>query len=227
MLSAQLHAQLHQLTSDPTNYCSPHLLPPLLGSCREALDLPATEANLRRLRGWQEQLESMQLEGAAGLLHVDGTELQAQLAPLVSTAQEKITGLLLQLAGERCRSVLQELSVWREVANGRPPELDGFLPWAREVSAMQQGVGERLAAAQQADDALDLVLTYAGRLPTADAVKRDDLKEAAVALPAELEAAAAWQMEQRGVHAAAVERQVELLGEEAILLESEAQASGC
>ncbi|KAL4425882.1 hypothetical protein ABPG75_009898 [Micractinium tetrahymenae] len=192
-------------------------------SQREALDLPATDAMLGRLRGWQEQLEGMPLSGVAGLLHVDAAGLKEQLAPVVATAQEQVTGLLLRLAGERCRAALGELAMWREVAGARPLELEGFLPWSAQLEAMQAGLAERLAAAEAVDAAFELVLTYACKLPTADAVKRDDLHEACAALPAELADATTWAAEQRGTHAVAVEQQAAALAEEAIMLESEVQ----
>lgn len=108
---------------------------------REALDLPATDGLLSRLRGWQEELEGMPLSSAAGLLLVDAAGLKDQLAPIVSTAHELVSGLLLRLAGERCREVLSELAMWREVAGARPHALVGFLPWSSQLAVMQ--VGER------------------------------------------------------------------------------------
>lgn len=184
------------------------------------------EATLHRLRSWQQQLESMPLASSAGLLRLDASGLHDSLAPVVANARERITALLLSLAGERCRAVLQELSFWREVAAGRPPELDGFLPWRAQLEALQEELGSRLAAAAEVDAALEVVLCFAGRLPTAVAVKRDDLREAAAALPGELEEAAAWELAQRGEHAGAVADQAGTLVEEAVMLEAELQVGG-
>ena len=169
----------------------------------------------------------MPLSQAAGLVRLDATHLQASLQPAVREAQEGITALLLQLAGEQCRQLLTELGRWGEVAAARPPDLDaGFLPWAAELALMQQEAAGQVAAAAAIDAALELVAAFAGRLPTADAVKRDDLREAAAGLPAALQAAAAWQVEQREVHAAAVADQAGVLAEEAIQLEAELKARG-
>lgn len=54
-------------------------------------------------------------------------------------------------------------------------------------------------------------------------MKRDDLREACAALPAELADAAAWAGRQHDMHAAAVEQQAAALAEEAVLLGSEVQ----
>lgn len=193
---------------------------------RAGLDLGRTEALMRRLQGWQEQLERMPLSCTAGLLHLDASGLQARLAPAAASALERISSLLLGLVAERCRALLGEASQWREVAAARPLELEGFLAWSAELARLQKGVRVQVEAAGAADAALELVVAFAGRLPTADAVKKDDLREAAVQLPLELEASAAWAAEQRVLHAAAVAEQARGVAEEAVLLESELQVGG-
>ncbi|KAL4445738.1 hypothetical protein ABPG77_008937 [Micractinium sp. CCAP 211/92] len=190
---------------------------------RDALDLPATDALLRRLRSWQQELDLMPLSGAAGLLHIDAVGLKEQLAPIVSAAQDAVAGLLVQLAGERCREVLSKLATWREVAAARPPVLGAFLPWRSQLGLIESGLAERLAAGETADAAFEVVVKHAHKLPTAEAVKRDDLREACAALPAELADAAAWAGRQHDMHAAAVEQQAAALAEEAVLLGSEVQ----
>lgn len=110
--------------------------------CRDALDLPATDALLRRLRSWQQELDLMPLSGAAGLLHIDAVGLKGQLAPIVSAAQDAVAGLLVQLAGERCREVLSKLATWREVAAARPPVLGAFLPWRSQLGLIEVGSGQ-------------------------------------------------------------------------------------
>ena len=189
--------------------------------CRAGLDLAGTEATLRQLLAWQGELESMPMAATAGLLRVDAAQLRAGLLPVVASARERISGLLLELASDSCRGLLHELTVWLEVAAARPPELDGFLPWAAGLADMRQGSAAQLGAAAAADAALELVVAFAGRLPTAEAVKRDDLREAAGKLEAELAAAAAWEAEQRAVHAGAGAEQARQLAEEAVMLESE------
>jgi hypothetical protein len=185
------------------------------------LDLKGTEATLRQLQAWQEELERMPLAATAGLLRVDASELRAGLLPVVASVRERISGLLLELASDSCRGLLHELTVWLEVAAARPPELDGFLPWAAGLADMQQGSAAQLAAAAAADEALELVVAFAGKLPTAEAVKRDDLREAAGKLEAKLAVAAAWEADQRAVHVGAVAEQARQLAEEAVMLESE------
>ena len=206
---------------DPLRTMQDAACPPPTPPCRAGLDLRGTEATLRQLQAWQDELEGMPLATTAGLLHVDASELRACLLPVVASARERISRLLLELASDSGRGLLHELTVWLEVAAARPPELDGFLPWAAGLADMRQGSAAQLAAAAAADDALELVVAFAGRLPTAEAVKRDDLREAAGKLGAELAAAAAWEAEQRWVHAGAVAEQARQLAEEAVMLERE------
>lgn len=193
---------------------------------RAALDLEAAGALLRRLAGWAQEVEAMPPGAAAGLLHLDATGLRGRLAPVVADAQERACAALLALAGERCRGQLAELAAWQEVAAARPLELEPFLAWAGELGRLLAGAGAQAAAAADTDAALELVVRYAGRLPTADAVKRADLREAAARLPGELAAAAAWAAEQRGPHAAAVKEHARGVAEEAVLLEAELQVGG-
>ncbi len=193
---------------------------------RAELDLPATEAALRQLQAWQAAVDAMPLQRTAGLLRLDAAGLQASLAPVVATALERMTGLLLQLAGERRAALLSELRAWAEVAAARPPELEGFLAWAAELARMQEAAAGQAAAMAQADAALELVLSCAGRLPPAEAVRKDDLREAAAQLPGQLREAAQWAAAQRSVHAAALRQMVTEVAEEAVLLEAELQVRG-
>lgn len=190
---------------------------------RAQLDLPAAEAALRQLQAWQAAVEGMPLLQMAGLLRLDATGLQASLAPVVATALERTSGLLLQLGGERCAALLNELRAWAEVASARPPELEGFLAWATELAHMQEAAAGQVAAAAHADAVLELVLSCAGRLPPAEAVRKDDLQEAAAQLPAQLREAAEWAAPQRGVHAVALAQMVTEVTEEAVMLEAELQ----
>lgn len=190
---------------------------------RAELDLPATEAALRQLQAWQAAVEAMPLQQRAGLLRLDAAGLQANLAPAVASLLDRMGGLLLQLAGERCVALLNELRAWAEVAAARPPELEAFLAWAAELVRMQEAAAGQAAAALHTDSALELVLSCSGRLPPAEAVRKDDLREAAAQLPAQLREAAEWAADQRGVHAAALGQMVREVAEEAVLLEAELQ----
>lgn len=159
-----------------------HLSPAsrLLAGCRASWDLEGAERTLCQLRAWHTELEAMPLSQTAGLLSLDAAPLQQALLPLVSTASRQQTGLLLELAGERCRGVLSEMKRWEEVGAARPPDLEsGFLPWSAELARMRGGLGNQLAAAREVNAALGLVAAHAGKLPTAEAVKLDDLGEAA------------------------------------------------
>lgn len=190
---------------------------------RAELDLPATEAALRQLQAWQEAVEAMPLQQRAGLLRLDAAGLQASLAPALASLLDRMGGLLLQLAGERCVAQLNELRAWAEVAAARPPELEAFLAWAAELVRMQEASAGQAAAAVHTDSALELVMSCSGRLPPAEAVRKDDLREAAAQLPAQLREAAEWAAEQRGVHAAVLGQMVREVAEEAVLLEAELQ----
>lgn len=190
---------------------------------RAELDLAATEAALRQLQAWQAALERMPLHHTTGLLRLDAAGLQASLAPVVASALDRIGGLLLALSGECCAALLNELRAWAEVMAARPPELDGFLAWAAELARMQEAIAGEVAAAAAADAALELVLAFVGRLPPAEAVRKDDLREAATQLPAQLCAAAEWAAAQRQAHGASVAQLAREVAEEAVLLEAELQ----
>lgn len=185
-----------------------------------ALDVAATQSLLCQLAGWAELLQGLPLSQPAGLLCLDAVGLQAHLVPVVSTAQERISGLLLHLAGERCRTLVGEMVRWHKVAAARPLDIDAFLAWSAELARLQAGAGAQLAAAADIDAALELVAAEGpGRLPTADAVKKDDLREVAAALPGALDAAAAWVEQQRLAHGALVMEQARGVAEEAVQLD--------
>lgn len=189
-------------------------------------DLAAADALLRQLAGWQDALQGMPLALDAGLVRLDASALQARLLVVVASAHDQVGALLTRAATERCRRLLEETGRWTEVAAARPPELDGFLAWRAEVARLEEGAGRQVAAAAQVEAALALLERFIGRLAAADAVKRDDLREAAAQLPAELAAAAAWAEGQRVVHGAAVAQQAKGVAEEAVVLESELQVGG-
>ncbi|PRW59277.1 dynein heavy chain [Chlorella sorokiniana] len=216
-------AQRYQRYQEIQQYCQEFDFAAWEAAQRAELDLPATEAALRQLQAWQAAVEAMPLQQTAGLLRLDATGLQSSLAPAVASTLESMSGLLLQLAGERCAVLLSEQRAWAEVAAARPPELEGFLAWAAELARMQEAAAGQAAAAAHADAALEVVLSCAGRLPPAEAVRKDDLREAAAQLPAQLGKAAAWAAEQRGVHAVALGQMVREVAEEAVLLEAELQ----
>ncbi|KAI3438537.1 hypothetical protein D9Q98_000965 [Chlorella vulgaris] len=195
---------------------------------RAAIDLVGARSILGQLQAWQKQLAEMPLTQTAGLLCLDAAQLKACLQPLVSTALGRVTGLLTQLGGGRCSALCTKLCKWREVAAARPADLEaGFLPWAAELALMQRELSGQLAAAAECDAALDLVEWSLGKLPTAEAVKRDDLKEVVQELPGELAVAAAWHLEQRAAHVEAVAGQARVLAEEAAQMEAELKAGGC
>jgi len=162
---------------------------------------------LRRVHAWHLQHRQMD---AASFMHPPGPQR-------FGTTLERMPGLLLQLAGERRAALLSELRAWAEVAAARPPELEGFLAWAAELARMQEAAAGQAAAMAQADAALELVLSCAGRLPPAEAVRKDDLREAAAQLPGQLREAAQWAAAKPSVHAAALRQVVTGVAEGAVL----------
>eukprot|EP00887_Chlorella_sp_A99_P007672 scaffold20.g7672.t1 len=192
---------------------------------RASLDLAGVQAQLMRLLRWQAALAAMPAGDEAGRVYVDAEPLRGALAPGLAAATERLAALLLELGRAACREQVEDLGRRLAVLAARPGEPEDFAAWAGEA-ARCAGEKERSLAAVALVDAIYAALAEAGaKLPTADAVRLDDLHEAAARLGPELERCAAFLAEERPRHATAAAAASAALEQEAILLEDALRAS--
>ncbi|KAG2501733.1 hypothetical protein HYH03_000233 [Edaphochlamys debaryana] len=159
-------------------------------SFEEYSSKPKTLREIRRdmhkQREWRNELDRMKIFNVVGCLYVDSKSLRNDLMPTTLSTLEKIKGLLLQMARDTCLSVLEDVKTRIALLQARPPGLDEYMAYQVMHTKQVESKKAVLAAAAQVDDMYDMLAAYEQKVGTQDAVKHDDLREAATTFVTEL-----------------------------------------
>eukprot|EP00201_Polytomella_parva_P020499 CAMPEP_0175042260 /NCGR_PEP_ID=MMETSP0052_2-20121109/2450_1 /TAXON_ID=51329 ORGANISM="Polytomella parva, Strain SAG 63-3" /NCGR_SAMPLE_ID=MMETSP0052_2 /ASSEMBLY_ACC=CAM_ASM_000194 /LENGTH=3805 /DNA_ID=CAMNT_0016305023 /DNA_START=33 /DNA_END=11446 /DNA_ORIENTATION=+ len=142
--------------------------------------------DMYKQREWRIELDRMKISNLVGCLYVDSKSLRNDLMPITLQTLDKIKLLLLTMARDTCLNVLEDVQSRISLLQARPTSLDEFMAYQVMHSRQVDSKKTVLAAAAQVDDMYDMLTAYEQKVPTADAVKHDDLREAAVTFVSEL-----------------------------------------
>ncbi|KXZ55711.1 DHC8 protein [Gonium pectorale] len=142
--------------------------------------------DMHKQREWRNELDRMKIFNVVGCLYVDSKSLRNDLMPITLTTLERIKGLLLTMARDTCLSVLEDVNTRISLLQARPTALDEFMAYQVMHAKQVESKKAVLAAAAQVDDMYDMLAAYEQKVPTTDAVKHDDLREAAGTFVTEL-----------------------------------------
>ena len=154
---------------------------------------------MAQLNRWYKDLERMKLAGTERNLHVDSKTLKNFLAPITQKALDKCRGLLLQCARDQCVETLQIYQQRMRDLGEQPRSLRDFADYVDHLDRVREDKADMEERALKVNEMYDLLDAYEVKVPAADAVKKDDLKEAREALwgrAEEAEGATGGKMEQ-------------------------------
>ena len=138
--------------------------------------------DMAQLNKWFKDLERMKLSGIERNLYIDTKTLKQLLTPITVRSLDKCRGLLLQVARDRCVASLQEYQQRMRDLGEQPRSLRDFADYCDNLNRVRGEAREMEEKAMQVNEMYDLLDAYEVKIPAADAVKKDDLKEAREAL---------------------------------------------
>ena len=140
------------------------------------------KSDMAQLNKWFRDLDRMRMSGTERNLHVDSKTLKNTLVPITQRALEKCRGLLLQVSRDQCLETLQMYQQRMRDLGEQPRSLRDFADYCENLNQVRAEAKEMEERAMQVNDMYDLLDQYEVKIPAADAVKKDDLKEAREAL---------------------------------------------
>ena len=149
----------------------------------------AFKADMAQLNKWFRELDRMRIAGTERNLHVDSKTLKNTLTPITQRSLDKCRGLLLQVARDRCVASLQEYQQTMRDLGEQPRSLRDFADYVDNVNRVRDGSRDMELRAAQVNEMYDLLDKYEVKIPSQDAVKKDDLKEAREAFSARVDEA--------------------------------------
>jgi dynein heavy chain len=138
----------------------------------------AFKGDMAQMTRWYKELERMKLAGTERNLHVDSKTLKNNLAPITQKALDKCRGLLLQVARDQCVETLQLYQQRIRDLSEQPRSLRDFADYCDNLNRVKDEWQEIEGRAMKVNEMYDLLDAYEVKIPAADAVKKDDLKEA-------------------------------------------------
>jgi dynein heavy chain len=145
--------------------------------------------DMAQLNKWFKDLERMKLSGTERNLYVDSKTLKHLLTPITVRSLDKCRGLLLQVARDRCVASLQEYQQRMRDLGEQPRSLRDFAEYCDNVNTIFDESRDMELRGAQVNEMYDLLDKYEVKIPSQDAVKKDDLKEAREAFSAKVEEA--------------------------------------
>jgi dynein heavy chain len=142
----------------------------------------AFKGDMAQLSRWYKELERMKLAGTERNLHVDSKTLKNSLAPITQKALDKCRSLLLQVARDQCVETLQAYQQKIRDLSEQPRSLRDFADYCESLNRVKEEREEMEVRSMKVNEMYDLLDAYEVKIPAADAVKKDDLKEAREAL---------------------------------------------
>ena len=142
----------------------------------------AFKGDMLQLNKWFRELDRMRIAGTERNLHVDSKTLKNSLTPITQRALDKCRGLLLQVARDNNAEALALYQQRIRDLGEQPRSLRDFADYCDNLNRVRAEAKEMEEKAQQVNEMYDLLDAYEVKIPAADAVKKDDLKEAREAL---------------------------------------------
>jgi dynein heavy chain len=144
----------------------------------------AFKGDMAQLNRWFRELDRMRIAGMERNLHVDSKTLKNSLVPITQKALDKCRGLLLQVARDNNAEALLAYQQRMRDLGEQPRSLRDFADYCDNLNRVRAEAREMEEKAMQVNEMYDLLDAYEVKIPAADAVKKDDLKEAREALTA-------------------------------------------
>ncbi|CAD7701708.1 unnamed protein product [Ostreobium quekettii] len=142
--------------------------------------------DMHKQRQWRNDLEKMKISQVVGCIYVESKTLRNNLMPIALNTLESIKGLLLDMARDSCLSLLQDVQERIALLQSRPSILDDYVSYQVLHKRQLSDKKSVLDNGGQVDDMYEMLAIYEQKVPTADQVKHDDLREALVNFVEEL-----------------------------------------
>ena len=136
------------------------------------------KSDMGQLNKWFKDLDRMRISGTERNLHVDSKTLKNLLIPITQKALDKCRGLLLQVARDNCVEALQAFQQRIRDLGEQPRTLRDFADYCDNLNRVREERQDMEERAMQVNEMYDLLDAYEVKIPAADSVKKDDLKEA-------------------------------------------------
>ena len=136
------------------------------------------KSDMGQLNKWFKELDRMRISGTERNLHVDSKTLKNLLIPITQKALDKCRNLLLQVARDNCMEALQAFQQRIRDLGEQPRTLRDFADYCDNLNRVRDERQDMEERAMQVNEMYDLLDAYEVKIPAADSVKKDDLKEA-------------------------------------------------
>jgi dynein heavy chain, axonemal len=138
----------------------------------------AFKTDMGQIKKWVIDLEKMKTSGTERNLHVDTKTLKNGLMPICQETLNKCRTLLLSVAREFCAEALASYQMRIRDLSEQPRSLRDFADYCDNLNRIRIERNDMEDRAMQVNEMYDLLEMYEVKVPAADAVKKDDLKEA-------------------------------------------------
>ncbi|KAG2436335.1 hypothetical protein HXX76_006644 [Chlamydomonas incerta] len=160
-------------------------------------DVAQFRRDMALLRSWQDDLVAYKAGYDGLLLHLSVSEMQELLSTTLDEAMGCLRLLLTAAAHNTAQTALDEFQGLANNLGGRPQKLDEF---AAYYASFTQTMSGKDAIERQYNIVLnmyEMLIEYGGKLPPADQVALDDLKEVVAGFHRALSEASTWVDERR------------------------------
>ncbi|KAK9828903.1 hypothetical protein WJX72_002692 [[Myrmecia] bisecta] len=144
--------------------------------------------DMHKQREWRNELEKMKIGNVIGCLNIESKTLRNSLIPITTRTLDQVKTLLLGLARESCVASLASLQERIHLLQERPTDLEPFMAYQVLHQRQYEERRQVLQEASTVDDMYDMLSVYEQKVPIADQVKHDELRDAAARLMEELQA---------------------------------------
>jgi len=139
--------------------------------------LPDFRKDLLLLRAWTQQVDDLARATPLGCLVASVSTLQTDLGHALAGATHVLRELLTRAARHECGKALRRFQGHVADLMARPTDLSGYADFLEKVLVLKQSSDELSAEARRVDDLYALLTHHGARVPEADRLAVDDLKE--------------------------------------------------